>query len=69
VSAKVPLDENQWRQDLHWIQGYLKRELARVVFGRDASLQVDLDMDPTLAEARLLFAEAGRIQHLADRGR
>jgi carboxyl-terminal processing protease len=69
VGAKVPLDENQWRQDLHWIQGYLKRELARVVFGRDASLQVDLDMDPTLAEARLLFAEAGRIQHLADRGR
>jgi carboxyl-terminal processing protease len=69
VGDKVAFNEEQWRQDLHWIQGYLKREVARVVFGRDSSLMVDLDMDPVVAEARLLFGEAERIQHLASRGR
>ena len=62
---KTPFDESEWRTDLSWIQGYLKRELARVVFGRDEAAQVDLAMDPALAEARLLFGEAERIQHLA----
>ena len=66
VGDKVEWSESQWRQDLRWIQGYLKRELARVVFGRDPSLMVDLDMDPAVAEARLLFPEAQRIQHLAN---
>jgi carboxyl-terminal processing protease len=67
VGDKVPYDESEWRQDLVWIQGYLKREIARVVFDRDASLQVDLAIDPVLAEAVLLFPEAERIRLMSTR--
>lgn len=67
VGDKVDFNEEQWRQDLVWIRGYLKREIARVVFGRDPSLRVDLAMDPAVAEALLLFPEAERIQQLATR--
>lgn len=69
AADKTPFDESEWRTDLTWIQGYLKRELARVAFGRDEASRVDLTIDPVLAEARLLFTEAERIQHLANAGR
>jgi carboxyl-terminal processing protease len=65
VGDKVPFHEEQWRQDLPWIRGYLKREIARVVFDRDVSQRVDLEIDPVVAEALLLFPEAERIQQLA----
>lgn len=66
-STKVELDAEAWSTDLHWIRGYLKQELARVVFDRETSLRVGVGFDPTLVEALLLFDEAERIQGLASR--
>jgi carboxyl-terminal processing protease len=60
-------DAEDWATDLRWIRGYLKQEIARVVFGREAALQVLVQIDPVIEEARMLFDEAERIQGLASR--
>jgi carboxyl-terminal processing protease len=54
-----------WRRDLHWVKGYIKREFARVLWGQEAALKADAGMDPALTEAELLFDEARRIQKLS----
>lgn len=56
--------EEDWRKDLRWIQGYIKREFARVLWGQELALQVDARIDPVLDESLLLFGEASRIQQL-----
>ncbi len=60
----VDFAEEGWRSDRRWIQGYLKREFARVIWGREQALQVDVAIDPSVAEARRLFPEAIRVQNL-----
>ncbi len=65
VGDKVEFDEEGWRRDLRWIKGYIKRELARVVWGRAEALRVDVEIDPAVGEALLLFDEAERVQALA----
>ena len=60
----VEFVEEGWRTDRRWIQGYLKREFARVVWGRENALRVDVAIDPSVEEARRLFPEAIRVQNL-----
>jgi len=67
VGDKVEFDAADWATDLRWVRSYLKQELARVVFGREAALHVQVQDDPTVDEARRLFGEAERIQRLASR--
>jgi carboxyl-terminal processing protease len=60
----VEFVQEDWEKDLRWIKGYLKREIARVIWGRTQALRIDLQNDPALREAQLLFDEASRIQKL-----
>lgn len=62
--SKVPFVEEDWRKDQFWVKSYLKREIARVVWGRDPSRRVDAADDPVIVESLLLFDEAARISRL-----
>ncbi|MCA9785332.1 MAG: S41 family peptidase, partial [Candidatus Cloacimonetes bacterium] len=41
ADAKVPFVAEDWEKDIHWVKAYIKREMARVIWGRDESRRVD----------------------------
>ncbi|MCA9787060.1 MAG: hypothetical protein KC488_10930, partial [Candidatus Cloacimonetes bacterium] len=64
ADAKVPFVAEDWEKDIHWVKAYIKREMARVIWGRDESRRVDSADDPVIVESLLLFDEAARIARL-----
>ncbi len=64
AEEKTAFVEEEWQKDLRWVQSYMKRETARVLWGREESRRVDTAGDPVVSEALLLFDEAERIAAL-----
>ena len=60
----VEISQEEWKKDLDWIRGSLKRELGRAIFSRELALRVDLQEDKVVREASALFEEAERIHML-----
>lgn len=65
IEAKeVKVDEKEYAKDLSFLKARIKAEIALLIFGREAEIDVLVDIDSQVQKALTLFPEAEKIAKL-----